>query len=400
MNILYVGTLPPHPGGTAIVGYQLLEGLARRGHQIEAIAPATPAAIAGGDRFAAAHPEIHVTRFPIPYFETSPDLPAAVQYRSVEGNGISAAWRHALSATRPDVVIIGRETFAWHVPDLARAAGLPALLIVHGGTFFGMVNNFSADDRERLLEQFRKTDRIVAVAEHLAQHLRVLGFDDVKTIPNAVDPARFFPRAKDPALLRRLGIASGSPIVAHVSNLKSIKRPLDIVDAAREVLRWRPATVFLIVGDGPCREPMERACAKASLSGHFRFVGWVDHDRVPDYINLADMVVMPSESEAFALIYLETQACERVLIASDIEAARRVIDDRKSGLLFRKGDLADLTAKILAVAGQPALRAAIGKAARQSALNYSVERLVTSYEALIRELADRSAVDLTERSSK
>ena len=125
-----------------------------------------------------------------------------------------------------------------------------------------------------------------------------------------------------------------------------------------------------------------------SLSGHFRFVGWVEHDLVPDYINLADMVVMPSESEAFALVYLETQACERVLIASDIVAARQVIDDGESGILFHKGDVADLTAKILSVAGNQALRTAIGKTARQSAMNYDLDRFVTAYETVIRELAD------------
>jgi L-malate glycosyltransferase len=398
MNILYIGTLPPHPGGSAIVAYQLLAGLAERGHRIDAIAPATPAAIAAGDRFAAAHPEIHVVRFLVPYFESSPDLPAAGPYRRTEGEAIRVAWHQVLAGTKPDVVIVGRETFAWHVPDVARAAELPVLLIVHGSTLFGMVNTFSRTERDRLLEQFRKADRIVAVAQHLAQRLRSLGFDDVRTIPNAVDLAKFSPRPKDPALLRRLGIAASQPTVAHVSNLKAIKRAMDIVDAAREVLRQRPDTVYVVVGDGPSRGPMEEACAKESLSGHFRFVGWVEHDLVPDYINLADMVVMPSESEAFALIYLESQACERVLIASDIAAARHVINDGKSGILFRKGNIGDLSAKIISVAGDPAMRAAIGKAARQSAMNYDFARLVTSYEIAVRELTDQSAVVRTSQS--
>jgi glycosyltransferase involved in cell wall biosynthesis len=395
MNILYVGTLPPHPGGSAMVAYQLLDGLARRGHHIDAIAPATPEAIAAGDLFAVAHPEIHVERFLIPYFESSPDLPAAHQYRRTEGEAIRAAWHRMLARTGPAVVIVGRETFAWHVPDLARAVGLPVLLIIHGSTLFGLVNNFSKTERERLLEQMRKADRIVAVASHLAQQLRSLGFDDVLTIPNAVDLAKFSPRPKNPALLTRLGIADGQPIVAHLSNLKALKRPMDIVDAARVVLRQRPDTIWMVVGDGPCREVMKQACVTEPLSGCFRFVGWVEHDLVPDYINLADMVVMPSESEAFALIYLETQACGRTLIASDIAAARHVIDDGQSGILFRKGDIGDLSAKIISVAGNPSLRAAIGKQARQSAMNHDLARWVTAYDTTIRELADRSAVDRT-----
>src|SRR5208282_716462 len=147
------------------------------------------------------------------------------------------------------------------------------------------------------------------------------------------------------------------------SNLKAVKRPLDIVDSAREVVRQRPDTVFVVVGNGPYRKAMEEACANPPLAGHFRFVGWNDHDLIPNYINLADVVVMPSESEALAMVYLETQACERVLIAIDIAAAREVIDDGETGILFRKGDVADLTAKILSVVGNRALRAEIGKKA-------------------------------------
>jgi glycosyltransferase involved in cell wall biosynthesis len=393
VNILYVGTLPPHPGGSAIVAYQLLDGLARRGHRIDAIAPATPEAIAAGDPFAASHPEIRVNRFLIPFFENSPDLPAAHDYRTAEAEAIRAAWHRTLAETRPAIVIVGRETFAWHVPDLARAAALPTLLIVHGSTLFGITNNFSTAERDRLLEQLRKADRIVAVAPHLAQQLRSLGFEDVITIPNAVDLAKFSPRPKDPTLLGRLGIAAGQPIVAHASNLKVLKRPMDIVDAARVVLRHRPDTVFVVVGDGPCREGMEQACAHEPLSGRFRFVGWVEHDLVPDYINLADMIVMPSESEACALIYVETQACERTLIASDIEAARYVIDDGQSGMLFRKGDVADLAAKIISAIDDAGVRAAIGKKARQSAMNYDLGRFVTAYETAMGELAAQSAMD-------
>ena len=54
---------------------------------------------------------------------------------------------------------------------------------------------------------------------------------------------------------------------------------------------------------------------------------------------------MPSESEAFPLVYLETQACGRLLLASDIPAGREVVVPGDNGLLFRTGDVADLTAR-------------------------------------------------------
>jgi glycosyltransferase involved in cell wall biosynthesis len=58
---------------------------------------------------------------------------------------------------------------------------------------------------------------------------------------------------------------------------------------------------------------------------------------VPDYINLADVVVMPSEREGQSLVYLEAQACGKLIVASDIPAAREVITDGETGLLFERG---------------------------------------------------------------
>ena len=65
-----------------------------------------------------------------------------------------------------------------------------------------------------------------------------------------------------------------------------------------------------------------------------RFAGWIDYARMPDYINLGDIVVMPSESEGLARVYLEAQACARVLVASDIPPAREVVTEGETGLLF------------------------------------------------------------------
>ena len=50
---------------------------------------------------------------------------------------------------------------------------------------------------------------------------------------------------------------------------------------------------------------MEDACRRMGIVERVRFVGWIDYDRMPDYLNLADIVVMPSEAETQARVYLE-----------------------------------------------------------------------------------------------
>jgi len=202
-------------------------------------------------------------------------------------------------------------------------------------------------------------------------------------IPNPVDLERFRPAARSSAMSAGLALADGQVVVTHISNLKDLKRPLDLVDAAEIALREDDRLVFVVLGDGPCRGAVEQAAASRGLDGAFRFPGWVDHHLVPDFINASDLVVMPSAGEAQALVYLETAACERTLVASDIPGAREVVEDGRTGLLFPTGDVSALAATILTAARDPGLRARLGRQARRSLAPHSLDRVVAAYEQVL-----------------
>ncbi len=390
LSILFVGTIPPHPGGSAIANSHLLIGCAKLGHKVRALAPITAEALQTRDVFAAGHSDIRVTRYMVPSFESFPNIPASDDYRRLEGNQINDMLPAMIARERPDIIIIGRETFAWHVPDLARTSSLPCILMIHGATTIGILTGtYSEVLAEQLLKQYRKVNLIVIPAKHMAKSLEQLGINNIKVIPNAVDLHQFSPRRKNDALLRELAVRDDDIIVMHLSNLKTLKRPLDMVNSAERALQHNSSLVYVIVGDGPCRAIMEEACKSKGISEKFRFVGWVDYDKIPDYINLADMVVMPSEAEAQALVYLETQACARLLLATDIPGALEVIVDGETGLLFRTGDIDDLTEKTLLAAGNPELRADIGRKAREQVQAHSLKDAVAAYVAALQEIVRR-----------
>ncbi|MEO8604682.1 MAG: glycosyltransferase family 4 protein, partial [bacterium] len=286
-----------------------------------------------------------------------------------------------LEAGRVDLVIAGRETFATHVPALACRFGVRNVVLAQGGTTWGLLSGAYPPELARALRDgLAGADCVIAVAHHLAERLRELGLQRIEVIPNAVDTHAFTPGPRDATLLRELDLPEASVIVAHVSNLKDIKRPLDLVHAAAAALPRDPRLWFVIVGDGPCRAQVEAECARAGVRDRFRFTEWVPRTSVPRYLRLADIVVMPSETEALALVYLETQACGRVLIASDIAAAREVVQHGVTGLLFAKGDCAALADSILRAAADPNLRTAIGTQARSFAERYTLEAALDAYE--------------------
>ncbi len=370
-RLLYVGTLPPHQGGSALVAAQVLPGLAARGYGMDAVAPITEAA---GDDFAALNPEIAVRRFTVPYLDTSPDTPPSEDYRRLERESIERLVTSSIEAERPDAIVIGRESFAPHVVDLA--AGIPTVLLIQGATTMGILGgSYPPELAERLLGRLRQVDVAVTSARHMQATLAELGVPGVRVIPNPVDLERFRPAPRAPG---------GDVVVAHLSNLKSLKRVSDLVEAAEIALKEEPGLTFVVVGDGPCREEIEAGVADLRLQAAFRFPGWVGHEEVPGYINDADVVVMPSAGEAQALVYLETLACGRTLIASDIPAAAEVVEHGRTGLLYPTGDVPALAEAILTAARDPELRARLGREGRSSTRGHSLDRVVAAYDELLR----------------
>jgi glycosyltransferase involved in cell wall biosynthesis len=232
---------------------------------------------------------------------------------------------------------------------------------------------------------------VLAEAEHVVESAERFGCSRVAVIPNVVDLEQFAPRPKPVELCRALGIACDDVVAVHASNLKGVKRAADLVESAPATLAANPRILYLIVGDGPCRPELERMVSAKGLEHRFRFTGWVDYPRMPDYLAVADVVVMPSQREQQARVYLETQAMERVLIASDIPASRTVVEHGTTGLLFRMGDVNALVAEILRAAADPALRTQIGRQARERAAYQSLAVISAVLAATMEEVVNRHA---------
>src|SRR5690606_19748488 len=296
----------------------------------------------------------------------------------------------AIAERRPDVVLLGREQLAWYVPELCRAGGVPCVLGLHGQPTHGFADGgYPEDARSELLAHMASADARVAVAHHLRATLARFGLD-CAVVPNAVDEERFRPRPKPEPLLAKLRIPSDAPVVGHVSSLKPGKRPGDLIASAARFLRHVPDACFLICGDGPHRAALEDDVRARGLERAFRFAGAVDFRAMPDVLALCDVVVMPSEREGASLVYLEAHAAERALVASDIPAAREVVRDGETGLLFPTGDVDALAERTLALLRDPDLRRRIAAAGRKAAEARPFANMVDGWESALATTAARA----------
>lgn len=387
LNILYVGTLPPHRGGSAIAASELMIEISKLGHQIRSVAPITPQEMLSGDKFKLSHPELNVLRFLLPYFETSPNLPPSEDYRKLEGDEIKSNLSKLIDEKKPDIIVAGRETYAWHVPEIATKYSVPSILITAGSTTNGILNKtIPEESSKKLIAQYKKFDLLISPALHMEKSIRGLGVQNIITIVNAIDIQQFAPKEKNLDILKELQIDSSKFIVGHISNMKFIKRPFDIVDSAEIILKNHPNIVFLIIGDGYCLEDMKQRCNDKKIINNFRFTGWLDYELIPEYLNLFDVFVMPSSAEGLALVCLETQACGKCLIVSDIAPTHEIVKEGETGLIFKLGDIKSLTEKILEAYHDEDLRIRIGKNSRERIRQHSIKDAACRYIDVFREV--------------
>ena len=234
-------------------------------------------------------------------------------------------------------------------------------------------------------------DRIVATSEHLRQALVGRGMSGgmIVTILNGVNldtlPANGRP---SDGLRKELGIAPGLPVVGIVGRLVPVKNHALFLRAARAVLDRGTRAVFVLVGDGPLREPLRRLCRELGLDEHVVFAGF--RSDVMALLPLFDVCMLTSNSETSAYGVSEPMAVGRPVVATAVGGVTEMIDDRVDGWLCPPGDADALAEGVCALLRDPQEAGRMGeRAARKVRERLSLEGQVERLEEVYREVTRR-----------
>lgn len=151
-------------------------------------------------------------------------------------------------------------------------------------------------------------------------------------------------------------------------------------DIAIAAARLLPQVRFILAGDGPLREELRIAAPP-----NVEFPGFVAD--LADFFSRIDLFVMPSRWEAWGLAALEAMAYGVPVVASDIQGLAEIVEQGRSGWLFPVGN-AEVLASAIAEASRSEL-ATWGKAARERAATFTIERMARETEAFYRHLLSK-----------
>jgi UDP-glucose:(heptosyl)LPS alpha-1,3-glucosyltransferase len=222
------------------------------------------------------------------------------------------------------------------------------------------------------------------VAEEVREHYPELA-ERVTTIHNGVDTERFAPGVRRPeahALRVALGIAAERPMAVFVGSEWERKGLRPVIEAVALAPEWD----LLVAGGGDQRRYQDLA----DSLGVGQAVHWLGvTSEVQLLYELADAFVLPSSYETFSLVTYEAAASGLPLLGTPVSGVRELIEDGQNGF-FISCDPGTIAERLSQLAADPELRARLGRAARQSALAFGWEQMVSKHHELYVSLADRA----------
>jgi glycosyltransferase involved in cell wall biosynthesis len=279
----------------------------------------------------------------------------------------------------------------------AKRAGVPVIIHTIHGPSFGKFQNVASNYVFRSAEKYAAhyTTHFVVVAEAMKDQYLASGIgrpEQYTKIFSGFPLEPFLSARNDPGLRQKLGIAPDDFVIGKIARLFKLKGHDDLFAVAPELVRQNPKIKFLLIGDGEWRGRFESLAKNQGLEKQFIFTGLVSPDDVPKYTGIMDALVHLSLREGLPRAIPQALACSKPVVAYDCDGAREACLEGKTGFLVRPGDFVTLNARLLQLAGDPALCQKLGQAGQSFARqNFAVEKMVRdTYNLYMNLMADRA----------
>jgi D-inositol-3-phosphate glycosyltransferase len=240
-------------------------------------------------------------------------------------------------------------------------------------------------------------DRLLAsTGEEAAQLVELYAADPARvvTVAPGVDLDVFAPGEQRQARAR-LGMAADAVVLLFVGRIQPLKAPDVVLRAAAELLRVDPdlreRLVVSVVG-GPSGaglaepEHLSKLAGSLGIADLVRFERPAPQTELADYYRAADVTIVPSYTESFGLVAVESQACGTPVVAARVGGLLTAVDDLRSGILVDGHDPVDYASAVHAFVRDPSYRCRLAAGAvthaRRFGWSETVDRVLEIYSTL------------------
>jgi len=383
MKVLYVTQYfsqePTH--ASTVTTLEIVEGLARRGHDVGVISADSPGILRMYQKRAT---DARVVGIPLPEFNT--------QWY----NGFTTFFTHTLIHAPLVLNALALNRFhdkfdaiisMYHPTHLAtvsayvlsRILKLPLVAKIHDfiieamdlNTLKRMYHTVLGDINLRFL---RRSNAVLVQSPELKRVVNQQGCIESEKMfifPNGVDTSAFRPGIESESLRKELRL-EGKTVLLYLGGLYKYRHPELLIKALPNVIRDTKNLRTLFVGRGP-EEPALSALAKRlGVSDYVGFIGSVKYSLVPRFISLADVTVGPLTVTRYPSIYgatprtvAEYMACAKPVVVTRGAVSESTIIDGYNGMVVEPADVEGLSEMVVNLIEDIGLSRRIGQNARE-----------------------------------
>ena len=371
-------TCYPTYGGSGVVATELGKALANKGHSVHFITYALPMRLGEAYNQNLTFHEVEMSNYPLFDFPLytlalASKMVEVARYEKLDIMHCHYAIPHAASAFLAQQILgeqRAKVVTTLHGTDITLVGLEPSFL---------PVMKFSIE----------RSDGVTAVSRFLREKtLTNYGIEkDIEVIPNFINLDKY-KRTEDP-MLRATCAPHGEKILVHTSNFRPVKRVADVIQIFHQVLQKIPARLILI-GDGPDRSQCELQTRELGIQDSVKFLG-----KQADFVNvlsIADLFLMPSQSESFGLSALEAMACEVPVVSSSVGGLPELQIHGQTGYIAEFGDIDRMARYAIELLSSPAKHERFAAAARERSRDFEASAIVSQYEAYYNRVLSASEV--------
>jgi glycosyltransferase involved in cell wall biosynthesis len=372
---LVTETFPPEVNGVAMTWGNLVQGLSRRGHQVQIIRPRQ------ADESAASPPagadQVLARGIPIPNY---PDL----RFGLLSEKYLMQLWRQQ----RPDVVhVVTEGPLGWRAVTAARKLQLPVTSSFHTN-FHQYSHHYGVGllklSIEAYLRKFHnRTLATLAPTQAMVQALQQRRFRNVSVLSRGVALEQFTPAQRAGAWREAWGVADGDLVVLYVGRLAKEKNVGLVLHAFSAIQARLPTAKLVIVGDGPQRKPLEEACPQAI------FTGIKTGTALAACYASSDLFLFPSLTETFGNVVPEALASGLAVVSYACAAAAQLITHDHNGILVAPGEELQFVNAAVAIATDHGKRNALRQQAPGSVAHLSWQAVTDTLIGTLRAVVER-----------
>jgi len=359
----------PTFGGSGVVATELGKELAMKGHDVHFITYDLPVRF---DKFLSNlhYHEVRVSDYPL--FDYQP-------YELVLASRIVDVVKHEGLDILHVHYAIPHASAAYMAQQILKTDGiyLPFVTTLHGTdiTLVGKDESFEPV----ITFAINQSDAVTAVSDSLKadtyKHFNVKR--EIEVIPNFIDLKRYAGCSTEGVL--KAFAPKGERLLLHTSNFRPVKRVEDVIEVFSKVRKEIPCKL-LLAGDGPDRPKIEALCRNLETCDDIHFLGKIKN--IEEVYSVANLFLLPSETESFGLAALEAMASRVPVISSNTGGIPEINVDGVTGFLSNVGDTDEMAANALKLLKDEALLSQFKEAAFQKAKEFSQESVIPIYEKL------------------